>query len=54
LWDGGSTIGESSCVSCGHCVTVCLCNALMETSMLHQAGFMTGLSKQSLDGTLRW
>ena len=23
LWDGGATIGESSCVSCGHCVTVC-------------------------------
>ncbi len=22
LWDGGSTIGESSCVSCGHCVTM--------------------------------
>src|ERR1017187_8535713 len=20
LWDGGSTIGESSCVSCGHCI----------------------------------
>jgi formate dehydrogenase major subunit len=50
LWDGGSTIGESSCVSCGHCVTVCPCNALMETSMLHHAGFLTGLSKQSLDG----
>ena len=49
LWDGGSTIGESSCVSCGHCVTVCPCNALMETSMLHHAGFLTGLSKQSLD-----
>jgi formate dehydrogenase major subunit len=30
LWDGGSTIGESSCVSCGHCVTVCPGNALME------------------------
>lgn len=30
LWDGGSTIGESSCVSCGHCITVCPCNALME------------------------
>ena len=28
LWNGGSTIGESSCVSCGHCVTVCPCNAL--------------------------
>ena len=52
LWDGGSTIGESSCVSCGHCVTVCPCNALMETSMLHHAGFMTGLSKKSLDGMI--
>jgi formate dehydrogenase major subunit len=30
LWDGGAPIGESSCVSCGHCVTVCPCNALME------------------------
>jgi formate dehydrogenase major subunit len=36
LWDGGSTIGESSCVSCGHCVTVCPCNALMEKTMLGQ------------------
>ena len=52
LWDGGSNIGESSCVSCGHCVTVCPCNALMETSMLQHAGFMTGLSKQSLDGMI--
>ena len=47
LWDGGAAIGESSCVSCGHCVTVCPCNALMEKSMLHHAGFMTGLSKQA-------
>ena len=43
LWDGGSTIGESSCVSCGHCVTVCPCNALMEKSMLGHAGFLTAL-----------
>src|ERR1700736_3394639 len=50
LWDGGTTIGESSCVSCGHCVTVCPCNALMEKSMLHHAGFMTGLSKPAIDG----
>ena len=41
LWDGGATIGESSCVSCGHCVTVCPCNALMEKSMLGQAGYFT-------------
>src|SRR6266550_2224569 len=48
LWDGGSTIGESSCVSCGHCVTVCPCNALMEKSMLGHAGFFTGLPKAEI------
>jgi formate dehydrogenase major subunit len=52
LWDGGATIGESSRVSCGHCVTVCPCNALMEKSMLHEAGFLTGLSKHSLDALI--
>src|SRR6201981_992385 len=49
LWDGGSTIGESSCVSCGHCVTVCPCNALMEKSMLGQAGYMSGLPQPILN-----
>ncbi|MEF2277366.1 formate dehydrogenase subunit alpha [Deinococcus sp. YIM 134068] len=43
LWDGDKPAGESSCVSCGHCVTVCPCNALMEKSMLGEAGFFTGL-----------
>jgi len=52
LWDGGSTIGESSCVSCGHCVTVCPCNALMEKSMLGQAGFFTSLRKSTLSGMI--
>src|SRR5271156_2465222 len=52
LWDGGSPIGESSCVSCGHCITVCPCNALMEKSMLGHAGFLTGLSKPVLDGMI--
>ena len=40
LWDDGAPIGESSCVSCGHCVTVCPCNALMEKSMLGEAGVL--------------
>jgi formate dehydrogenase major subunit len=48
LWDAGSTIGESSCVSCGHCVTVCPCNALMEKSMIGHAGFFTSLPKKTL------
>jgi formate dehydrogenase major subunit len=52
LWDGGSTIGDSSCVSCGHCVTVCPCNALMEKSMLGHAGFFTALPKTALDGMI--
>jgi formate dehydrogenase major subunit len=52
LWDGGSTIGESSCVSCGHCITVCPCNALMETSMLGHAGFFTALPKSTLAGMI--
>ena len=52
LWDGGAPIGESSCVSCGHCVTVCPCNALMEKSMLGEAGFFTGLPKPALDGMI--
>jgi formate dehydrogenase major subunit len=52
LWDGGSTIGESSCVSCGHCVTVCPCNALMEKSMLGHAGFFTALPKTALSGMI--
>ncbi len=52
LWDGGSTIGESSCVSCGHCVTVCPCNALMEKSMLGHAGFLTAIRKSALEGMI--
>lgn len=52
LWDGGAPIGESSCVSCGHCVTVCPCNALMEKSMLGQAGYFTALPEQALRGMI--
>lgn len=42
LWDGGQSIADSSCVSCGHCVTVCPCNALMEKSMIGRAGLLSG------------
>jgi formate dehydrogenase major subunit len=52
LWDGGALIGESSCVSCGHCVTVCPCNALMETTMLSEAGYITALPENSLQGMI--
>ena len=49
LWDGGEKIAGSSCVSCGHCVTVCPCNALMEKSMLGRAGYLTGLPPNVLN-----
>jgi len=49
LWDGGQQIGGSSCVSCGHCITVCPCNALMEKSMLGEAGYLSSMPKEALD-----
>ncbi len=52
LWDGGETIAGSSCVSCGHCVTVCPCNALMEKSMIGHAGFFSGLPAKTLDNMI--
>src|SRR6266850_495313 len=52
LWDGGKPIGESSCVSCGHCINVCPCNALMEKSMVGKAGFLTALPKTALAGMI--
>lgn len=48
LWDNGVPIDESSCVSCGHCVNVCPCNALMEKTMLGEAGFLTGIPNEVL------
>lgn len=52
LWDGGEQIAGSSCVSCGHCVTVCPCNALMEKSMLGHAGYFTNLPPAVLDAMI--
>ncbi len=49
IWDDGANINDSSCVSCGQCVTVCPCNALMEKSMLGEAGFMTGIKQDVLN-----
>src|SRR5699024_6207159 len=55
VWDDDVSIDQSSCVSCGQCVTVCPCNALMENSMLGEAGFMTdkkpGLLRSMIDVT---
>ncbi len=52
LWDGGEQIAGSSCVSCGHCITVCPCNALMEKSMLGEAGYFTHWPIDALNGMI--
>ena len=49
MWDGGEQIEGSSCVSCGHCITVCPCNALMEKGMVGHTGYLTALPPAVLD-----
>ncbi|MFD1708595.1 formate dehydrogenase subunit alpha [Siminovitchia sediminis] len=48
IWDNDVPINESSCVSCGHCATVCPCNAMMEKGMEGEAGYLTGLKRETL------
>src|SRR5258708_7849668 len=47
--DNNNEIRGSSCVSCGGCITVCPCNALMERSMLGEAGYLSGMPKGGLN-----
>lgn len=47
IWDNDTTIDDSSCVNCGHCSTVCPCNAMMEVGMEGEAGFLTGMARES-------
>ncbi len=49
VWDRGAAVDRSSCVSCGTCCTVCPVNALMEKSILGQAGYVTGILKSVKD-----
>ncbi|KKB38010.1 formate dehydrogenase subunit alpha [Bacillus thermotolerans] len=48
IWDHDVPINESSCVSCGHCSTVCPCNAMMEKGMEGEAGYLTDIPKDTL------
>lgn len=45
VWDDDVAIRDSSCVSCGHCATVCPVNAIMEKGMLGRAGYLTGIGE---------
>ncbi|WP_273851363.1 formate dehydrogenase subunit alpha [Guptibacillus spartinae] len=48
IWDNDVAINESSCVSCGHCSTVCPCNAMMEKGMEGEAGLLTSIQQDTL------
>jgi formate dehydrogenase major subunit len=47
VWDNNSPIGQSSCVSCGTCATVCPVDAIMEKSMLGEAGLFTRIKPET-------
>ncbi|MCI2414186.1 MAG: formate dehydrogenase subunit alpha [Candidatus Aramenus sp.] len=47
VWDHGNPISSSSCVGCGTCVTVCPVNALMENSMLGEAGLFSWIQGEA-------
>jgi formate dehydrogenase major subunit len=58
VWDGADPfqteqIAGSSCVSCGHCITVCPCNALMEKGMIGRAGYLTNMSPKTLNDMIQ-
>ncbi|MFB4159918.1 formate dehydrogenase subunit alpha [Geomicrobium sp. JSM 1781026] len=48
IWDKNTSIDDSSCVSCGHCSTVCPCNAMMEVGMEKEAGFLTKVNDETM------
>lgn len=43
VWGEHDPINESSCVSCGTCVSVCPVDALMPKTMVGRGGYLTGL-----------
>jgi formate dehydrogenase major subunit len=53
IWGENDPIDQSSCVSCGTCVTVCPVDALMPKSMIGQGGFLTRLPPPTKEKLIR-
>ncbi len=47
VWDNNVAIDRSSCVSCGTCATVCPVDAIMEKTMLGEAGLFTSMGRST-------
>ncbi len=54
VWDHGTPIDRSSCVSCGTCATICPVDAMMEKSMRGRAGHFSDLAPVTRDRLVRW
>ena len=49
VWDADVPVGDSTCVSCGTCATVCPVDALLERPFIGRAGLLTGLPAAAKD-----
>jgi formate dehydrogenase major subunit len=54
VWDQGSAIDESSCVSCGACSTVCPVDAIMEKSMRGRAAHFSNVAPETRARLVSW
>ncbi|MEE8535859.1 MAG: molybdopterin-dependent oxidoreductase, partial [Kiloniellales bacterium] len=49
IFDFDDPMGESTCVACGECVQACPTGALMEASLLDEAGVRRGFEERSVE-----
>ena len=49
VFDFDAAMGTSTCVACGECVQACPTGALMEASLLDDAGLRTGFEERDVD-----
>ncbi len=49
IFDFDDPMGDSTCVACGECVQACPTGALMEASLLDDAGVRQGFAERSVD-----
>jgi formate dehydrogenase major subunit len=49
IFDFDDPMGQSTCVACGECVQACPTGALMEATLLDDAGVRTGFADRSVD-----
>lgn len=54
VWDHGTPIDRSSCVSCGTCATVCPVDAMLEKKMRGRAGHFSNLGPTSRERLVAW